>query len=283
MKPYCRLHLQKISSFIAPHCRCISQTKMRWEMILASPNLMSLYLLGLRMSDSKVQHATHLPSCIILSWLAPRFLVLSGSLFQVSLTLHRFFSSVSHKCLQEFLSSHSKAMLLNGSHWASLLKKFPDLNQVYGQVCVCSHVPVAFLLHYEDINQWVSATAVAGGSLFVRHLGGNPLHIHLGVHHPDLVQLDPLPRKKCKQIILPQNFEPVWMILNPWNSWRHVRHVVYLTISKWKTLGPIDSLELAVFSRASLPSQVLSLQTSLLAKLPGRSIQVFSASRSWAY
>jgi len=171
-------------------------------------------------------------------------------------------------------------MLLNGSHWASLLKKFPDLNQVYGQVCVCSHVPVAFLLHYEDINQWVSATAVAGGSLFVRHLGGNPLHIHLGVHHPDLVQLDPLPRKKCKQIILPQNLEPVWMILNPLNSWRHVRHVVYLTISKWKTLGPIDSLELVVISRASLPSQVLSLQTSLLAKLPGRSIQVFSASRS---
>ena len=102
-------------------------------------------------------------------------------------------------------------------------------------------MPVAFLLHYEDINQWVSATAVAGGSLFVRHLGGNPLHIHLGVHHPDLVQLDPLPRKKCKQIMLPQNLEPVWMILNQWNSWRHVRHVAYLTISKWKTLGPIDS------------------------------------------
>ena len=76
-----------------------------------------------------------------------------------------------------------------------------------------------------------------GGSLFVRHLGGNPLHIHLGVHHPDLVQLDPLPRKKCKQIILPQNLEPVWMILNPWNSWRHVRHVVYLTHIKMEDFG----------------------------------------------
>ena len=124
-------------------------------------------------------------------------------------------------------------------------------------------MPVAFLLHYEDINQWVSATAVAGGSLFVRHLGGNPLHIHLGVHHPDLVQLDPLPRKKCKQIILlPQNLEPVWMILNKWNSWRHVRHVVYLTISKWKTLGPIDSLELVELPR--LPCQARFFPCKLL-------------------
>ena len=187
--------------------------------------------------DVGFQSTTSFDAFAILSWLAPRFFVLSGSLFQVSLTLRRLGGLCHWQCPQEFLSSHSSVP--NGSHWASLLKKFPDLNQVYVYPRICQ---LLFLQHYECL---ILKTSTNGSRQQL--LLGQPLCPTLGwkplAHSPRRAssRLGPIGPSSQKEMqanhSATNSWTWKWDDLNQWNSWKHV---VYLTILKWKTLGPID-------------------------------------------